>query len=76
MAYGSSWTRGPIGTAAEAYTTVTAMPDPQPTERGQGPNPHPREDYVRFLTHRATSETPGHILFLCTASAYNTVLGT
>ena len=54
MAYGSSWTRGPIGTAAEAYTTVTAMPDPQPTERGQGPNPHPREDYVRFLTHRAT----------------------
>ena len=26
----------------QAYTTATAMPDPRPTERGQGLNPHPR----------------------------------
>jgi len=26
-AFGSSWARGWIGAAAEAYTTATAMPD-------------------------------------------------
>ena len=29
---------------------LVAKPDPQPTERGQGSNLHPRGYYVRFLT--------------------------
>ena len=57
MAYGGSQARGPIGTiAANLYhrhsntrsephlgptAQLTAMPDPQPTERGQGSNPEP-----------------------------------
>ena len=57
MAYGSSQVRGWIGAIATSlchshsnvgselclWSTpqLTAMPDPQPTERGQGSNPHP-----------------------------------
>ena len=56
VAYGGSQARGQTGAAAaglhHSYSNsgfeprlqptpqVTAMPDPQPTERGQGPNPH------------------------------------
>ena len=31
VAYGSSWVRGQIGAAAEAYATATATPDPRCT---------------------------------------------
>ena len=63
-AYGSSQARGPIGAAAAGLhhshsntrselclrptPQVTATLDPQPTEPGQGSNPHPR-DTVRFV---------------------------
>jgi len=58
MAYGDSQARGLIGAVAaglcqshsnagseprlQPTPQLTAMPDPQPTERGQGPNPQPR----------------------------------
>ena len=50
MAYGSSQARGWIGSAAaclhhslvyDLHTQLTAMPDPSPTEQGQGLNTHP-----------------------------------
>ena len=55
MAYGSSQARGQIGDTAAALghsiirsephlpptPELTAMPDPQPTEKGQGSNLHP-----------------------------------
>ena len=71
VAYGSSWGRGWVGTAADAYATAMAMPDPQlaampdsqPTERGQGSNLHPRGHYVGFLTQWATLRTRRWTLF-------------
>ena len=57
MAYGGSQARGPIGAVADGLQhshsnagseaclrpipQLTAPPDPQPTERGQGSNPRP-----------------------------------
>ena len=32
-------------------TTATGIPDPYPTERGQGLNLHSHKHYVMFLTH-------------------------
>ena len=74
-AYGSSQVRGHIGAAAEAYTTATAKvvlshicdlvaflvarPDPYPTERGQGWNPHSHGPYVEFLTAEPQWELQG-----------------
>ena len=49
-AYGGFWTRSQIGAAPEACATVTATLVSQPTEQGQGSNPHPRGYYVRILT--------------------------
>ena len=41
-AYVGSQSRGQIGAAAASLPTATAMPDPQPTDQGQGSNlcPH------------------------------------
>ena len=36
---------------------LAAMPDPLPTEGGQGSNPYPHGHNVRFLTCRATRGT-------------------
>ena len=57
-AYGSTQARGPIGAAAvglchsccnvgselhlQPTPQLTAMSDPQPTDQGQGSNPHPQ----------------------------------
>ena len=65
-AYGSSRARSQIGAAAASvhhshgntgserhlWTTpqLAAMLDLQPTEQGQGSNPHPYGDYIRFST--------------------------
>ena len=59
MAYGSSQAKGPVGATAASLPhshssagselclrptpQLTATPDPPPTDRGQGLNPHPRE---------------------------------
>ena len=37
---------------------LMATPDPEPTEKGQGSNPHAQGHYVRFLTHWATMGIP------------------
>ena len=42
---------------------LMATLDPKPTEQGQGLNPHPHGDNVRFLTHLATMETLRIIFF-------------
>lgn len=71
-AHGTSWARGQIRVAAEAYSTATAtldlsrilrpvpqlaaMLDPSPTEGGQGLNPPPQGHYVRFLTSETQRE--------------------
>ena len=78
-AYGSSQDRGWIGAAAAGLQhshsnarsklhlwpilQLTAAPDPQLTERGQGSNPHP-QGLVGFLTLWATTETPVHFIFI------------
>ena len=41
-----------------ASLQLVALPDPQPTERGQGSNLHLHRDHVRSLTHWATMGTP------------------
>ena len=60
-AHGRSWAKGRIRTAAAVYATAKAtpdpsphrrpMPDPLPTEPGQGWNPHLHRDNVGSLTH-------------------------
>ena len=66
VAYGSSWARGQIGAAVAGLChshdnagsklhlrptlQLVAMPDPEPTEQGQGSNLYPHGDYVGFLT--------------------------
>ena len=37
---------------------LAAMPDPRPTEQGQGSNMHPHKHYVGFLSPWATIRTP------------------
>ena len=63
-AYGSSQARGQIGAAfvslhhsnarskpyRQPMPQLVATLDPQPTEQGQGLNPHPQGDHMRFLT--------------------------
>ena len=59
VANGTSWARGQIGAAAvgvchshnNAVSTpqFAAMPDTQPTERGQGSNLHPHEQTLRWV---------------------------
>ena len=51
MANGSSQARGQIRAAAETDATAMAIPDPYPTERGQGLNSHHDGNYVGSLTH-------------------------
>ena len=74
-AYGSSWARGQMRAAAaglyhshskagsqphlQPTLQLVAMPDPLPTERDQGLNPHTHGHYVKFLTHWATTGNPG-----------------
>ena len=73
VTYGSSWARGWIRAAAEAYAKVTATPYLihvcdllcslqqcwiLPTEWGQGSSPHPHRHYVTFLTCWAKTGNP------------------
>ena len=75
MAYGGSQARGRIGAIADGLRQshsnegseprlqltpqLTAMPDLQPTKRGQGWNPQPHTWFlVRFVNHWATTGTP------------------
>ena len=48
-AYGGSQARGQSELKLPAYTTATAMPDPQTTEGGQGSNPQPHGSLVGFV---------------------------
>ena len=72
MAYGGCWARGQIRAVPLANTTATAMPDlsclcdlphravpdPEPTERGQGSNlcPHGCQSDLFLLSHDGTPD--------------------
>ena len=73
MAYGRSQARGQIRAIAAGLHShgsdrselslwpipqCMAMLDPQPTEQGQGWNPHPRGSSSGYLNHRAKKGTP------------------
>ena len=73
VAYGSSQARGRIRAAAASLwhshsnmgsephlwpVLQLAMPDPQPTERGQQSNLNPHQHHIGFLTCWATMGTP------------------
>ena len=65
VAYGHSGARGQIRAAADGHShsetgselhlrptwQLAAMPDPEPTEQGQGSTLHPHGHCVRVLTH-------------------------
>ena len=61
VAYGSSQARGQIGAAVvglcHSCSNSRFKLDPQPTEQGQGSNPHSHRYYVRFLTRWVTMGT-------------------
>ena len=77
--YGSSQARARIRAAAaclchslsnvesephlQTTPPLVAMPHPEPTERGQGLNPHPHRVYVGFLTCWASRELHSHGYF-------------
>ena len=61
VAYDNSQARGWIGAAAAGLChshNTRSKPHLQPTEWGQGSNPHSRGDSVGFLTRWATVGTP------------------
>ena len=55
-------------TTSGGTTQLVVMPDPLPTELGQGLKLHLRRQYVGFLTRQATKGTPKelHIKYLLT----------
>ena len=86
MAYGSSQARGQMGATAagvhhnhsnvesklplRSTPQLKAMPDPQPTKRGQGSNTYPH-DTSRIHFHCATVGTPSlDFLNVCFYSIY------
>ena len=70
-AYGRSQARDRIGAAGAGlfhsnagfelhlwHVAAYSSANPEPTDRGQGSNPYPHKDIVRFLTCSATTGTP------------------